>query len=167
MAITIRNAIREDISQIYAFIHELAEYENMPPDTVCVTEANLERDGFGESPYFRCLIAEHNDRPAGFALYYFNYSTFSGKPGLYIEDLFVVPELRRNGIGKALLARVAANAVKLGSRRLQWEVLDWNLPSMEFYQSLGAEFVDEWRNMRITDGAVEKLAMTDRAGSTR
>jgi GNAT superfamily N-acetyltransferase len=165
MAITIRNAIRSDITQIYVFIQELAKYENMPADKICVTVADLERDGFGQNPYFRCLIAEHDGRPVGFALYYSNYSTFAGEPGLYIEDLFVVPELRRTGIGRALLARVAANAVQMGSRHLQWEVLDWNISSIKFYCSQGAELVDEWRNMRLTGGAVEKLAMTSRTGS--
>jgi len=167
MGTTIRNAIKADIPQICAFINELAEYENMPLGTVCMTEADLEQDGFGENPYFYCLIAEHDGRPVGFSIYYFTYSTFAGEPGLYIEDLFVVPELRRTGIGKELLAYVAASAVKLGSRCLQWEVLDWNLSSMEFYRAQGAEFVDEWRNMRLSDSAVERLAMTCKTGSTR
>jgi GNAT superfamily N-acetyltransferase len=158
MMTTIRKATKEDVPQIYAFVRALAEYEHVPPEAVHATEAGIERDGFGENPLFRCLLAEQNGKPAGFAIYLYNYSTFDGRLALHIEDLYVVPELRGSGIGKELLAYAAAIAVKMGSRRLQWEVLDWNLPAIEFYGSLGANFVDQWRNMRLTGEAVVQLA---------
>jgi GNAT superfamily N-acetyltransferase len=129
---------------------------------VTATEADLERDGFGSNPFYFCLIAEHEGRPAGFAFYFFNYSTWQGRPGLYLEDLFVEPELRGLGIGKALLKQVAAIAVEKGCGRLQWAVLDWNTPAIEFYQAMGAEFLDEWRTVRVTGEELEVLA--ERAG---
>jgi GNAT superfamily N-acetyltransferase len=161
MATTIRPATRADIPQILKFIHGLAAYERAP-EAVTATEADLERDGFGSNPFYFCLIAEHEGRPAGFAFYFFNYSTWQGRPGLYLEDLFVEPELRGLGIGKALLKQVAAIAVEKGCGRLQWAVLDWNTPAIEFYQAMGAEFLDEWRTVRVTGGELEVLA--ERAG---
>jgi len=116
------------------------------------------RDGFGPNPFYSCLIAEQDGQPAGFALYFFNYSTWMGRPGIYLEDIFVQPEFRGLGIGKALLKRVAAVAVEKGCPRLQWEVLDWNTPAIEFYRAMGAEFLDEWRNVRISSEALERLA---------
>jgi GNAT superfamily N-acetyltransferase len=104
------------------------------------------------------LIAEHDGRPAGFALYFFNYSTWLGRPGIYLEDIFVEPEFRGLGIGKLLLERVAAIAVEKGCLRLQWEVLDWNTPAIEFYRAMGAEFLDEWRNMCVNGEALKRLA---------
>jgi GNAT superfamily N-acetyltransferase len=159
MATTIRPATRADIPQILAFIRALAAYER-EPDAVKATEAGLERDGFGPNPFYSCLIAEHDGRAAGFALYFFNYSTWLGRPGLYLEDLFVEPEFRGLGIGKALLERVAAVAVDKGCPRLQWEVLDWNTPAIEFYRAMGAEFLDEWRNVRLDGEALRRLAGT-------
>jgi GNAT superfamily N-acetyltransferase len=153
----IRPATEADIPQILALIRALAAYER-EPDAVAATEADLLRDGFGPNPYFHCLMAEHDGQTAGFALYFFNYSTWAGRPGLYLEDLFVQPELRGLGIGKALLQRVAAIAVENRCPRLQWEVLDWNTPAIEFYRSLGAEFLDEWRNVRMTGEAIARLA---------
>jgi GNAT superfamily N-acetyltransferase len=157
MATTIRAATPVDVPQILAFIRALAAYERAP-DAVTATEAGLLRDGFGTNPLYFCLIAEHDDRPAGFAFYFFNYSTWLGKPGLYLEDIFVQPEFRGRGIGKALLQRVAAIAVEKGCMRLQWEVLDWNRPAIEFYHAMGAEFLDEWRNVRVTGEALKRLA---------
>jgi GNAT superfamily N-acetyltransferase len=157
MATTIRPAISADIPQILAFIRALAAYER-EPDAVTATEADLLRDGFGPNPFYFCLIAESNGVPAGFAFYFFNYSTWLGRPGLYLEDLFVLPEFRSLGIGKALLKCVAAIAVEKGCPRLQWEVLDWNTPAIDFYQAMGAEFLDEWRNVRVTGEALLKLA---------
>ncbi len=154
---TIRKATSADVPQILAFIHALAEYER-ESDAVQATEADLERDGFGKNPSFHALIAEQNGKAAGFALYFFNYSTWVGRPGLFVEDLFVLPGRRRLGIGKAMLARLAALAVERGCQRMQWKVLDWNKPAMEFYRSLGAEFQDEWRNVLLTDEAHKKLA---------
>jgi GNAT superfamily N-acetyltransferase len=161
MATTIRPATRADIPQILKFIRALAAYERAP-EAVTATEADLERDGFGLNPFYFCLIAEHEGRPAGFAFYFFNYSTWLGQPGLYLEDLFIEPDLRGLGIGKALLERVAAIAVEKGCPRLQWAVLDWNTPAIEFYRAMGAEFLDEWRTVRVTGEALEVLAV--RAG---
>jgi GNAT superfamily N-acetyltransferase len=163
MTTTIRPATRADVPQILAFIRALAAYER-EPEAVLATEAALERDGFGPNPFYFCLIAECNGRPAGFALYFFNYSTWLGRPGLYLEDLFVEPEFRGLGIGKLLLERVAAIALKKGCQRLQWEVLDWNTPAIEFYRAMGAEFLDEWRNVRVNGEALERLATCGEAG---
>jgi GNAT superfamily N-acetyltransferase len=157
MATTIRPATRGDIPRILAFIRALAAYER-EPQAVTATEADLERDGFGPNPFYSCLLAEHDDRPAGFALFFFSYSTWLGRPGLYLEDIFVEPELRGLGIGKALLQRVAAIAVEKGCPRLQWEVLDWNAPAIEFYRAMGAEFLDEWRNVRVSGEPLKRLA---------
>jgi len=157
MATTIRPATPSDVPQILAFVRALAEYER-EPDAVMATEADLLRDGFGPNPFYFCLIAENNGTPAGFAFYFFNYSTWLGRPGLYLEDIFVLPEFRGLGIGKALLQQVAAIAVEKGCLRLQWEVLDWNSPAIEFYRAMGAEFLDEWRNVRVTGEALLRLA---------
>jgi GNAT superfamily N-acetyltransferase len=157
MTTTIRPATRADVPQILAFIRALAAYER-EPEAVRATEAGLERDGFGPNPFYFCLIAEHDGLPAGFALYFFNYSTWLGRPGLYLEDIFVEPEFRGRGIGKLLLERVAAIAVEKGCQRLQWEVLDWNTPAIEFYRAMGAKFLDEWRNMGATGEALKRLA---------
>jgi GNAT superfamily N-acetyltransferase len=157
MPTTIRPATPADVPQILAFIRALAAYER-EPDAVTATEQGLLRDGFGPRPFYRCLMAEVDGRPAGFALFFYNYSTWMGRPGLYLEDLFVPPELRGLGIGKALLQRVAAIAVEDGCPRLQWEVLDWNTPAIDFYRAMGAEFLDEWRNVRVSGEALTHLA---------
>ena len=157
MGILIRPAVRADVPQILAFIRALAEYER-EPDAVLATEEDLLRDGFGPNPFYFCLIAEQESRPAGFAFYFFNYSTWLGRPGLYLEDLFVLPEFRGLGGGKALLQQVAAIAVEKGCPRLQWEVLDWNQPAIDFYKAMGADFLDEWRNVRVTGDALLRLA---------
>jgi GNAT superfamily N-acetyltransferase len=152
MATTIRTATPADVPQILAFIRGLAAYER-EPDAVTATEADLLRDGFGSNPFYSCLIAEYSGKPAGF-----DYSTWTGRPGLYLEDLFVNQEFRGLGVGKALLQQVAAIAVEKNCPRLQWEVLDWNTPAIEFYRAMGAEFLDEWRNVRVTGPALERLA---------
>ena len=157
MATTIRPATAEDVPQILEFIRGLAKYER-EPDAVTATEADLLRDGFGPNPYYWCLMAEHDGKPAGFAFYFFSYSTWLGRPGLYLEDLFVYPEFRGLGIGKALLKRVAAVAVEKDCPRLGWEVLDWNTPAIDFYRAMGAEFLDTWRNVRVTGKALKRLA---------
>jgi GNAT superfamily N-acetyltransferase len=157
MAIVICAATAADVPQILAFVRALAVYER-EPDAVTATEADLLRDGFGSNPFYFCLIAYHDAQPAGFALYFFNYSTWMGRPGLYLEDLFVQPEFRGLGIGKALLQRVAAIALEKNCPRLQWEVLDWNTPAIEFYRAMGAEFLDEWRNVRVSGEALARLA---------
>jgi GNAT superfamily N-acetyltransferase len=157
MAITIRPAVAEDVPQILEFIRALAKYER-EPDAVTATETDLLRDGFGPNPYYWCLIAEHDSKSAGFALCFFSYSTWLGRAGVYLEDLFVLPELRGLGIGKALLQRVAAIAVEKDCPRLGWEVLDWNAPAIDFYRAMGAEFLDAWRNVRVTGEALRRLA---------
>jgi GNAT superfamily N-acetyltransferase len=160
MTTTIRPAVRADVPRILEFIRALAAYERAP-EAVTATEASLEREGFGPNPFYSCLIAEHDGRTAGYALYFFNYSTWVG-PGIYLEDLFVEPELRGLGIGKLLLERVAAIAVEQGCARLQWAVLDWNTPAIEFYGAMGSEFLDEWRNMRMSGEALRQLAGMER-----
>ncbi|HME59570.1 MAG TPA: GNAT family N-acetyltransferase [Terracidiphilus sp.] len=158
MATIIRPATRADIPQILTYIRALAAYERAP-DAVTATEEGLERDGFGPNPIYFCLMAEHDSKAAGFAFFFYNYSTWLGRPGIYLEDLFVEPELRGLGIGKALLERVAAIAVEKGCQRLEWAVLDWNTPAIEFYREMGAEFMDEWRNVRVSGEALKGLAV--------
>jgi GNAT superfamily N-acetyltransferase len=157
MEIVIRKATAADAGLILAFIRALAEFERAP-DAVTATEDGLLRDGFGPNPFYTCLIAEYCGRPAGFAFYFFNYSTWMGRPGIYLEDLFVHPEFRGLGIGKALLTKVAENAVENGCTRMQWEVLDWNTPAIDFYRAMGADFLDEWRNVRLEGDALLRLA---------
>lgn len=164
MATTIRPATAEDVPQILAFIRALAVYERAP-DAVVATEEGLLRDGFGPRPFYECLIAEHDGKPAGFALYFFNYSTWVGRPGIYLEDLFVHPGLRGLGIGKALLKRVAAAALENGCERMQWAVLDWNTPAIDFYAAMGGEFLDEWRNVRVSGDALARLVVSDAEGA--
>jgi GNAT superfamily N-acetyltransferase len=155
--LTIRTAVPADIPEILAFIRELAEYEREPASAVA-TEADLLRDGFGPVPRFHCLIATWQDQPAGFALFFYNYSTWRGHAGIYIEDLFVRPAFRGRGIGKSLLAAVAAIAVAEGCHRLEWAVLDWNTPAIDFYKSVGAVPMSEWRTMRLSGEALRKLS---------
>ncbi|MBB6147060.1 GNAT superfamily N-acetyltransferase [Silvibacterium bohemicum] len=158
--ILIRPAVPADIPLIRALIQELAEYER-EPHSVHITEEQLLRDGFGKNPedsrYFACLIAEIDGAPAGFALYFPIYSTWQGR-SLHLEDLFVRPEFRGQGAGKALLRQVAAIAVERGCARLQWDVLEWNKPAIDFYRSLDATMLDDWRRMRVTGDALSKLA---------
>jgi GNAT superfamily N-acetyltransferase len=153
----IRPAVAEDVPQILEFIRALAKYER-EPDAVTATEADLLRDGFGPQPFFWCLLAEQNGKPAGFALCFYSYSTWLGRPGVYLEDLFVLPEMRGRGTGKALLQRVAAIAVEKNCPRLGWEVLDWNTPAVDFYSAMGADFLDTWRNVRMSGEALRRLA---------
>ena len=157
MGTTIRTATVADVPQILAFIRALATYERAP-DAVTATEEGLRRDGFGPNPFYYCHIAEQDGQPVGFALYFFNYSTWKGQPGVYLEDLFVQPESRGLGLGKALLKEVAAFALERGCQRMQWEVLDWNTPAIDFYSAMGAEFLDEWRNVRISGEPLRRLA---------
>lgn len=153
----IRPATPNDIPEILKLIHELAEYEKLA-HLVVITADDIRRDGFGEKPFFHVLMAEWDGKPAGYALYFHNYSTFRGRPGLFLEDLFVRPQFRRKGIGKALLLHLAKIAVEKVCARFEWQVLDWNTPSIEFYKSLGAEVMKEWLTMRVAGEALEKLA---------
>jgi len=153
----IRPATPEDAPLILSLVRELAAYERAP-DAVTATEADIRRDGFGAQRKFHCDIAEWDGKPAGFCLYFWNWSTWLGKPGLYLEDLFVKPELRGKGIGKALLVHLARVAVREGCGRFSWQVLDWNEPSIRFYESLGAKKLGEWLTMRVEDEALRRLA---------
>jgi GNAT superfamily N-acetyltransferase len=155
--LTLRPATPADIPQILAFIRELAEYEKEPASAIA-THADLLRDGFTEPIRFHCLIAEWQNAPAGFALYFHNYSTWRGHAGIYLEDLFVRPQFRGKSIGKALLASVAAIAVAEGCPRLEWAVLNWNKPAIDFYNSVGALPQSEWTTMRLSGDALTQLA---------
>lgn len=155
--ISIRPASPSDIPDILAFIRELAEYEREPASAIATPE-DLLRDGFGPAPRFHCLIAEWSSQPVGFALYFYNYSTWRGHAGIYLEDLFVRPAFRGKGIGKALFAAVAAIAVEGGCPRLEWAVLNWNTPAIDFYRSLGATPLSEWTSMRLSGPPLAALA---------
>ena len=155
--LSIRNATSADVSLILDFIRRLAEYER-EPNAVVATDKDLLRDGFGKDPKYRCLIAEWDGKPAGFAFFFFNYSTWLGKPGLYLEDLFVLPEMRGNGIGKALLQKLAQIAVEENCYGMRWQVLEWNEPALKFYETLGAELLGEWETMLLRGPALEELA---------
>lgn len=142
-----------------ALIRRLAEYERLL-DQVVVTAEALRGHLFGESPFAFALIAEQDGVPAGYALYFHTYSTFLGRPGVYLEDLFVAPELRGKGLGRALLARVAEACVSAGGGRLEWAVLDWNRPSIEFYEKLGARPNSDWLTYRLAGEPLAQLAAT-------
>ena len=153
----IREATEEDVPLILSLIRELAEYEKLS-DEVVATEDGLRDSLFGERQYAEVLIAEHDGAPAGFALFFHNFSTFLGKPGLYLEDLYVKPAFRGAGIGKKLLVRLASLAMGRGCGRLEWWVLDWNEPAIGFYRSVGAEPMDDWTVYRVSGSALEDLA---------
>ena len=157
----IRPATSADVPVILAFIRSLANYEKLSHEVVA-TEATLRATLFPSDsarPAAECILAFTADGlPAGFALYFFNYSTFLAKPGLYLEDLFVRPELRGQGIGKALLLQLAQLANQRGCGRMEWSVLDWNQPAIDFYQSLGAELKSEWTTCRLTGPALARFA---------
>ncbi len=162
--VTIRAAREDEVGRVLGFIRELAEYEHLEHQAVA-TEQSLRKALFGPRPYaevvFACLGAE----PVGFALFFHNFSTFMGLPGIYLEDLFVRPEVRGRGVGRKLLEWLAALAVERGCGRLEWAVLDWNAPSIGFYRSLGAVTLDEWTTYRLTGEALEKLAHPVRQAS--
>jgi GNAT superfamily N-acetyltransferase len=157
MTLSIRSARAEDIPLIAQFIRDLAEYERLAHE-VRFDEAVLQAKLFGPRPYAEVLIGEIDGEPQGFALFFHNFSTFEGKPGIYLEDLFVRPEARGSGLGKALLKRLAALAVERDCARLEWSVLDWNEPSIQFYLGLGAKAMDEWTIYRVDGGALGELA---------
>jgi GNAT superfamily N-acetyltransferase len=152
-------ATENDLALILDFIRKLAEYEKLS-HMVVATEENIREHVFGPNPVAEVLLAYWDEEPVGFALYLRNFSTFLGRAGIYLEDLFVEPARRGKGIGKALLARLAKIAVERGYGRLEWAVLDWNQPSIEFYLSLGAVPLDEWTAYRLTGEALARLAGT-------
>ncbi len=153
---SIREATPGDAGELLRLIRELARYEKLE-STMTGSEAMLERALFGEHPAAEALVAERGGRAVGFALYFTTFSTFLCKPGLYLEDVFVEPEHRGAGIGKALLARLGAIARGRGCGRLEWRVLDWNEPSIRFYESLGAKLLPEWVLVRMTEAEIPRL----------
>ena len=153
----VERATERDVPLILRLITALAEYEKMSADVIA-TEATLRQSLFGPHPAAEVVIAYAGDQPAGFALFFHNYSTFLGQPGIYLEDLYVMPEWRGHGFGKRLLAHLAALAVERGCGRLEWSVLDWNEPAIGFYKKLGAKPMDEWTVFRVTGGALQQLA---------
>lgn len=155
-SITIREANSGDATTIVALIRELAAFEHLE-DQVRLAEADVVRDGFGERPYFECLIAAVDGEPAGFALYFHNYSTFEGRPGIYVEDVYVRESARGLGVGRKLMARLAAIALERGCRRLDLWVLHWN-PARDFYHRLGFRHMDAWLPYRLDGDALARLA---------
>jgi GNAT superfamily N-acetyltransferase len=155
--ITILKAVVADVPLILDLIRGIAEYEKLSHEVIA-TEDLLREHLFGPRPAAEVLIARTGSRPVGFALYFQNFSTFLGKPGIYLEDLFVLPDCRGKGIGKALLKRVAAVAAERKCGRLEWSVLDWNQPAIDFYKSVGAKPMSEWTVFRMTEDAIDKLA---------
>jgi GNAT superfamily N-acetyltransferase len=156
-AITIRPADEGDVGVILQFIRDLAKYEHLEHEVVA-TEGMLREALFGGRPYAEVVLACLNREPVGFALFFHNFSTFLGRAGIYLEDLYVRPEARGHGVGRCLLTWLAATAVSRGCGRLEWAVLDWNEPSIRFYRNLGAVALDDWTTYRVTGPALSQLA---------
>ena len=159
MSVLIRAATADDAALLLALIRELATYERLP-HAVVATEETITESLFGPKAVAEALIAETEKGPVGYAIFFANFSTFLGRAGIYLEDIFVRPEMRGQGIGKRLFAEVAKRAAERGCQRLDWSVLDWNEPSIKFYQSLGAEPLDAWTTYRMKREAIERLAAT-------
>ena len=157
MSFAIRRARPDEAALVFSLVGELAEYEKLSHE-VHASEADIAEALFGVNPRLYCDIAEWNGEPAGFAVWFVNFSTFAGRHGIYLEDLFVRPALRGKGIGKALLVHLAKQCLDNGWSRLQWAVLDWNAPSIAFYKSLGADLMDEWTICRVYGPALAALA---------
>jgi GNAT superfamily N-acetyltransferase len=157
MSLHLRPATRSDLATILQLIQDLAVYEKLRDECVCTGDL-LEQHLFGEHPKAEVVMAEWNDEIAGFALFFHTFSTFLGKPGIYLEDLFVKPEHRGKGAGKALLVHLARLASLRGCGRVEWSVLDWNEPSIGFYESLGAKRIGDWSKFRLTGSELEALA---------
>ena len=157
MSLSIRFATAADMNIIGQFIRDLAEYEKLA-HAVRFDEAVMAQKLFGPRPYAEVLIGEIDGAPQGFALFFHNFSTFEGRPGIYLEDLFVHPDARGSGLGKALLGKLAALAVERDCARLEWSVLDWNTPAIDFYKALGATPMDEWTVFRVDGTALTSLA---------
>jgi len=153
----IRFATVDDVATIKNFIQALADYEKLS-DEMVATDENLASSLFGDNPEAEVLLAEEQGKVVGFALFFHNYSTFLGQKGMYLEDLFVLPETRGKGYGKKLLAKLAEIALQRKCGRLEWSVLDWNTPAIDFYKSLGAEFMDGWTVNRLTGSTLSALA---------
>lgn len=157
MNLNVRVASPADAPLIVDFVRDLAEYERLLHE-VAITEDDLRRDLFGENPRAFCEIAEIDERPVGFCLWFYNYSTFLGRAGIYVEDLFVEPEARGKGAGKAMLRRLAQRCIEADLGRLEWSVLNWNEPSIAFYDSLGASAKTDWTVRRLDGEALKTLA---------
>lgn len=156
-AFAILPAVEADIAQIMTFIHELAEYER-EPDAVVATNEDLRKALFGENPRVFAIMCKEGDTPVGFALYFFNFSTWLGRHGLYLEDLYVTPTHRGRGAGKRLLQHLAKTAIDAGCGRFEWSVLDWNTPAIDFYESFGARPQSEWTTYRLAGEALTEFA---------
>ena len=156
-SVKIRSAEISDLSVILQFIHDLAKYEKAPKE-VKLSLSELEESLFGNTPQVYCLISEADGKATGFAVWHLNYSTWLGRHGIYLEDLYVDPKYRGLGHGKALLRRLAQICIERGYKRLQWWVLDWNETAIEFYKSIGAQPMDEWTVFRVSGSSLEKLA---------
>ena len=161
MSVSIRPVRPGEAGLVLAFVRELAEYERMLA-AVDATEAMIEAALFGEHPRVFCDIAEWDAAPAGFAMWFANFSSFRGRHGIYLEDLYVRPAFRRRGIGRALLVHLAQRCVAQGWTRFEWSVLDWNKPSIGFYRTLGAVLMDDWTICRITGDALARLARSEK-----
>lgn len=157
MTIDVRAARRTDVAILHSLIYGLAEYERLAHQVVGTAD-DLARELFAAPPVIEAIIAWQDERAVGFALYFHNYSTFLGRRGIYLEDLFVVPEARGHGVGKALIRHCAQLAVERGCGRFEWAVLDWNQPAIEFYQSIGATLLPDWRICRLTGDALSRFA---------
>ena len=157
MSLTIRRARPGEAGLVLSFIRELAEYEQLSHE-VEATEADIADALFADRPQLYCAIAEWNAEPVGFAVWFANFSTFSGRHGIYLEDLYVRPSHRGRGLGKALLVYLARECVENGWSRLQWAVLDWNAPAIAFYKAQGAELMNQWTICRVSGEALKKLA---------
>ena len=153
----IRNAVKDDVPQILQLIKDLAEYEKAPNDAVATIE-QINESLFSDDPHAFCHVVEVDGTVVGISIWFLNYSTWLGKPGIYLEDLYIDPAYRGKGFGLALLKELAKICVARNYERLQWWVLDWNEPSIEFYKSLGAEAMDEWTVYRVSGDALKKLA---------
>jgi GNAT superfamily N-acetyltransferase len=165
-ALDISPATAADVPLILSLINDLAEYEKLRHESVA-TETSIHEALFGPKPHAEAVIARFDGEPAGFALFFHNFSTFLGKPGLYLEDLFVRPAYRGRAIGKSLLSHLASLAVQRNCGRFQWQVLDWNRPSRDFYESLGAQADPAWVNYRMSGDALRRLAENPKSGLAR
>jgi GNAT superfamily N-acetyltransferase len=157
VSLVVRAAVPADAALIFALVRELADYEKLAGE-VDATEEQIAATLFAREPRLFCVIAEWNGEPAGFAVWFLNFSTFRGRHGIYLEDLFVRPAFRQRGIGKALLVRLARHCVEQGYARFEWAVLDWNAPSIAFYKAIGAQVMDEWRICRLSGKALQDFA---------
>ena len=153
----IRHSNADDVPEIFSLIQALAEYEKLSHQVIGTVE-DLQEHLFGSRVYAEAIVAQFEDKIVGFALFFPNYSTFLTKPGIYLEDLFVLPEYRRKGIGKEMLSYLGKLAIARDAGRLEWSVLDWNESAIAFYQSMGAKVLPDWRTCRVTEDALQKLA---------